>query len=331
MKHLIVSSTHYNHLEKGFKEWLDILGYAEKTVSTLPVHIHELFHYLEGRRIPHIKGMQPRHISDFISHLKSRTNTTYGGGLSSSHINKSIHAIKTFVQYLNQTGKYDIDIVLSKVPDEIEEKVILTQAELRQLYDSTFDHYPLGGAAKGQRDRAIIAVFYGCGLRRTEGIRLNTTDIDLVKGLLFVRKGKGNKQRYVPVARKSLEDIRVYLEEGRGWYMEDHYGGNYHYNRHGRPYKKKAKTDDEAFFLTQKGTRMVDFYYRLDQMIERSGINKAFSLHSLRHSIATHLLQSGMPIAEIARFLGHSSLTSTQIYTHIVNHLKQEADEPESL
>ena len=82
---------------------------------------------------------------------------------------------------------------------------------------------------------------------------------------------------------------------------------------------KKINADDAAFFISQNGNRMSEFYQRLEQMKQRAELNKNITLHGLRHSIATHLLQSGMDIEEIAKFLGHISLASTQIYTHIIN------------
>jgi integrase/recombinase XerD len=172
----------------------------------------------------------------------------------------------------------------------------------------------------GQRDRAIIAIFYGCGLRRSEGKNLNITDIDLQKQLLFVRKGKGNKQRYVPIAAKHLQDIKDYLQEGREWFlMNNDANETWQSKRHGVPLVKKINADDTAFFVSQQSVRMREFYQRLEQMKTRAKLEKNLTLHGLRHSIATHLLQSGMDIEEIAKFLGHSSLASTQIYTHIIN------------
>jgi integrase/recombinase XerD len=107
--------------------------------------------------------------------------------------------------------------------------------------------------------------------------------------------------------------------EGREWFLREHYARDYT-NKHA---KRKQASDEGAFFISQKGGRLTEFYPRLTYLKEKAGIEKQFGLHSLRHSIATHLLLSGMPIEEIAKFLGHSSLDSTQIYTHLtitINH-----------
>jgi len=125
----------------------------------------------------------------------------------------------------------------------------------------------------------------------------------------------------VPIAAKHLEDIRSYIEEGRYWFLQDNSTA-----WHVKSGKKKQGTDDEAFFLNTEGKRMRSFYSRFDYLRNTAGIEKRFSTHNLRHSIATHLLQSGMKIEDIAKFLGHSSLDSTQIYTRIVNLLDKKED-----
>ena len=319
MKHLNVESDHYNYLEKGFKEWLDVLGYAQRTVQGSPIQVRELFHHLEQNNITHITHVKARYINGFIDHLKHRSNLMHGGGLSTSSINSYISSLHLFAQYLNQTGKYELDIAIRRMETDTEERTVLTQKEIKALYDATFTPHRQNTLAIGHRDRAIIAVFYGCGLRKEEGTRLNVNDIDCSKRLLLVRKGKGNKQRYVPIAAKNYEDMRSYIEEGRDWFLQDNSTA-----KHISKGTRKEGTDDEAFFLNMEGKRMGSFYNRFAYLREKAEIEKEFSTHNLRHSIATHLLQSGMDIEEISKFLGHGSLESTQLYTHIVNKLKHD-------
>jgi integrase/recombinase XerD len=324
MKQLEIKNIHYHQLLKSFSEWMEILGYAQTTVKTLPVHLREWFHFLESKNIVHITKVKQRNVSEFIRYLSMRPNIKHGGSLSSSQINKTIQAINTFANYLGQTGKYIIEITARQIENDSQTPGVLTAREIMELYDATFLHSKNNTQALGQRDRAMIAIFYGCGLRKDEGTRLNITDIDLVKKKVFVKKAKGNKQRYVPIAHKHAEDIRAYLEEGRNWFLQDNRSG-----WHRRKRWKKQDADSEAFFISQRGKRLSDFYRRLAHLKEHTSIEKDFSMHTLRHSIATHLLQSGMPIEEIAKFLGHSSLESTQIYTHIINHLKTEKENVE--
>jgi len=314
MKCLILKTAHYQQLWKDFATWLDVLGYAETTVNALPIHVKELLYYLEANNINHITQAKSKHIHEFIYYIKQRHNLTHGGLLSSSHVNKIIQSINTFARYLNQTGKIVLDFIPKRLENVTEERIILSREEIKALYEATFEPHRENTLAMGQRDRAIIAVFYGCGLRKDEGTRLNITDIDFTRSLLFVRKGKGNKQRYVPVAHKHLDDLRSYIEEGRYWFFLEHRAVFYY-----KLEKKKANADGLALFINQSGQRMKSFYQRLDYLRNKTDIEKPFGLHALRHSIATHLLQSGMKIEEISKFLGHSTLESTQIYTHIIN------------
>ena len=313
MKHLHLTNTSFIYLEQSFKEWLAIIGYSENTTNSWPIHVREFLHYLETKDIIQINQVTAKRTYDFITYLKTRKNTKTGTGLSTSSINKTINAVNSFAKYINATDKHVLDITPKRVELTTIEKVILTTEEIKQLYEATFTPHRENTLAIGQRDRAIIALVYGCGLRKDEATRLNIFDIDTYKGLVFVRKAKGNKQRYVPIANKHLQDIKDYLEEGRNWFLMNHFSTTTIKNN-----LKKQHTDDEAFFLNNHGKRMSAFYARFEYLKKLTGIDKEFSTHTFRHSIATHLLQSGMKIEDIAKFLGHASLESTQIYTHII-------------
>ena len=318
MKTLLLQTTYYEYLLQSYQEWLQTIGYADPTVNNWPAHVRELLHYLETKNILHITLVSSHHLRDFIYYIKYRGNTVRPGALSSNSINTIINAINSFCRYINSSGKYVLDYVPERMASDTAIPTVLSVQEVKDLYEATFMPHRENNVAMGQRDRAIIAVFYGCGLRKMEGTMLNITDIDLPKRLLFVRKGKGNKQRYVPIAAKHAEDIRRYLEEGREWFSYQHYARDYT-----RKYAQRKEAPDEgAFFIGQHGERMKRFYQRLAYLKEKAGIEKQFGLHTLRHSIATHLSLSGMPIEEIARFLGHSSLDATQIYVHLAHELK---------
>ena len=161
------------------------------------------------------------------------------------------------------------------------------------------------------RDRAMLAIYYGCGLRKSEGTGLKVADIQVERKVVFVREGKGSKQRNVPVTGNTLTYLTEYLHTGRKILLE----------------RSPNPTSLERFFINQYGEACSDqaLSLRLDLLVKNSGSSnlqaKRPTLHTLRHSIATHLLQQGMQIEMIQQFLGHSSLETTQIYTHIVNEL----------
>jgi integrase/recombinase XerD len=333
MKSLIITSQHYNYLLQSYKEYLQVTGYAIKTTKAWPVHVQEFLHYIEKQNVQHITAIQTIHINNFIAHIKQRKNKSRDGGLSSSMINGIINAVNTFAKYINSNGKYLLDLTLHREETSTTEKHILSIAEIKQLYETTFLPYEWNSLAMGQRDRAVIALYYGCGLRRGEGVQLNISDIDLQNRLLFVRKAKGNKQRYVPIATKHLQDIGDYIKEGREWFLQYHSNNEEYHNRHnGKPLRRKGSEvlpsgedlGGAAFLVTQHGTRFITPESRIKYLQQKAQIERPVTLHGLRHSIATHLLQSGMEIEEIAKFLGHASLASTQIYTHIVNEKSHE-------
>ena len=318
MKILILENPHYIYLLNNYTNYLVTLNYSKTTQETYPLHLKEFLHYLETKQIQHITYVQPRIIYNFIEYIKTRKNRKQNSLLSNNHINKIITACNSFALYLNKSGNHIIDVHGKRLENDSLEKIILTIEEIKQLYDNTFEPYAFNSKAYGQRDRVMIALLYGCGLRISEAQQLNITDIDLVKQIVFVKKAKGNKQRYVPIASKHSEDIKEYLQEGRIYFLNDN--SAQHYVKQGL---KKKHTDDEAFFISQYGTRMkTGFYTRIKSLKERTGLQKIITPHSLRHSIATHLLQGGMKIDDIATFLGHSSLDSTQIYTRIINQVK---------
>jgi len=153
------------------------------------------------------------------------------------------------------------------------------------------------------RDRAMLTAFYSCALRRNEVYNLDINDIIFEKSILHVRKGKGYKERVVPITKQSLQHLENYLYDARPYFCND---------------------KNEAFFVTHSGKRLggQQMLLRLNTLIQLTGNatlqNKDIHLHSLRHSIATHLLQNGMKLERIKDFLGHSSLESTQIYTHFL-------------
>jgi integrase/recombinase XerD len=158
----------------------------------------------------------------------------------------------------------------------------------------------------------MLAIYYGCGLRRNEGVCLNVGDINFDRALVHVRKGKNYKERFVPISKASLKYLQDYIYDYRPELL------------HG----SKA----EALFLGYYGKRMggqsllLRLKYLQQQTENLDLIEKEIGLHTLRHSIATHLLQAGMKLEYIARFLGHGSLESTQIYTHLAG---VEADQPQ--
>lgn len=325
MKTLEIRSTNYKFLLNSYREWLQIKGYCKKAVIDFPRQVKEFFHFLEQQNILHIRKIEPRHSAEFKLHLQYRINhKTNCGGISNSMINSILQSVNCFGTFVNETNEgFILDVYQDYLAVDTAEKVILTQEEIKALYMATYEPYKNvhGSYAIGERNRAMLAVFYSCGLRNIEGSSLNLSDIDFNNKRILVRNGKGNKERFVPIPISSLEDIRTYIQNGRNWFTEHHHQVNICYKYS----KKKTVTKDnqEALFLNQTGKRMKRFENLLDDLVLKAGVTKKVGTHTLRHSLATHLCQNGMDIDSVAKILGHvAGSSATQIYVHIAEELK---------
>lgn len=296
------------NLKDEYREWLRALGFASSSVKSLPNYIEEMLIYLEEMGLKDPREITEDIIRTYFFQWKNRKNKTSGAGLSIAHINKKIVAINNFIKFLHRTGKNPklFKLLQERVPTKKPE--ILTKEEIQKLYEATYHQKKrIHSLPFEQRDRAMLAVFYGCGLRRSEGNSLLVKDFLLEKQLLHVRQGKGNNERYVPISEGGLKEIQEYLSYGRKWFIQ-----------------KQNNLTTERFFLNIWGEPMKDFTTSIRNLKKRAGIDKKISLHTFRHSIATHLMQSGMAIETIAQFLGHRSLDSTQIYTHLTHEAESE-------
>lgn len=312
MKTLTLQSEAYRYIIASFKEWLQTIGYSEQTVYQLPNYIQEFLFYAESKGYAGLHQIDNDLIKEHYYKLKLRTNKRKGCGLSAAYLNKHLQGLHKFSDYLRQNGRLllpKLDIQTEEDNSEVTD--IVTQAEIKQLYEITNLQYEQKKNDKGivyyeamqLRDRAMLSIFYGCALRRNEVVHLDINDIHFEKSLLHVRKGKGYKERFVPITRQSLQHLQNYLYDARPYFCND---------------------KNEAFFVTQSGKRLDGqmMLIRLKQLIQFTGnaelMQKDIHLHTLRHSIATHLLQNGMKLERIKDFLGHGSLDSTQIYTHFL-------------
>ncbi len=288
----------YKILIQGFEKWLKTLEYAESTVCASTNYLRDFFTYLQKSGITELHEINKTVIEIYHEHLQTRRNKKQAGSLSQNYIISNINALRRFVKYLQVTGKPVFEISL-KIPIEKEKlnQTVLTRTEVKALYNASSND-PLG-----LRDRAMLAVYYGCGLRRSEGISLDVSDVLIKEKLLYAQKGKGYRERYVPMSEAVKEDLENYINVARSSLLSS------------------ELMKQQALLLSFRGRRMDgnSLIMRLKALLKAANINKAVGLHTLRHSIATHLLQSGMSLESVSRFLGHQSLESTQIYTHLAN------------
>jgi len=321
MKKLPLKRPEHLQIEEAFRGWLQAVGYSASTAEGAPTAARELMHWLEesGKTL---KEATSEDLEAYLKALANRPNERTGEPLSESYLKKHAQALRLLGRYLRQSGR-EAEAKGLTVPDDWpssetastettanaseETPRVLTREEIRQLRAAC------RAGALGLRDRAMLAIYYGCGLRRSEGVALDTGDILFSDGLVHVREGKGRKERYVPMSEGVERDLLAYLRRGRPQLVST----------------DVANPNTEALLVSQRGSRIAgqSLLLRVKTLAKRAGLDPTeIRLHTLRHTIATHLLQGdppaeGMPIEEIRRFLGHESLESTQLYTHLVDEL----------
>lgn len=300
----------YNTVKKEYALWLNTLGFSRSVCYNYKHSIRDFFGWLQGKNIYHVSALQQAHIHAYFEYLQTRPNQRIKGrGLSASTLNHHFEALDKLLEFLHQMGmsgapiptafriKLDEQARIEKIqPLTIEEiKILQDNITNPKLYTATYYTYKTI-ERKQYTLRLLFALYYGCGLRRKEGYRLTLDDIDFEKRTVFVRQGKGYKDRIVPMSKGVYNTLQDYVYNFR--------------NLHKLPHKRLF-----VLSIPQVAKSLQDLQSVCDNESIRS---KNITLHTLRHSIATHLLQNGMSIENIALFLGHSSLESTQIYTHFI-------------
>lgn len=303
MKKLKLQSKSYKTLLMSFKDWLDILGYSKGIIKYSPIFLQEFFYWLEQNGHTNITTITRKDITDYYQYLKQRSNENYGGALSTPSLNGHISALKRFNEYLKKHNAKSLSIHLRfERTDKLNETDVLTQYEIKELFKAT-DYTSLLQKFR-LRDKAILVVLYSCGLRRNEAVNLNLNDVLFDKERIVVRKTKNNRERYVPINPYNLRILEDYIYDAR-------------------PEFYKAN-QNEALFVNSQGSRLggMGFKLRLRIIIKAANdseiIEKRITPHKLRHSIAVHLLEQSVVIEAVSRFLGHTSLESIQVYTHLI-------------
>jgi integrase/recombinase XerD len=264
-------------------------GLSGNTRSAYSADLRKFLNFLQTRAIHSINSVTRQHILEFLTEEQDR-------GLGTSSISRRLVSIKVFLRYLQQEGLLRANVTETMDSPKLWKVLpsVLTLKEVERLLSSPPIEKPAG-----LRDKAILETFYGTGLRVSELAQLTVDDIHFDAGYLRCM-GKGRKERVVPLGETARGFIQRYLDEVR-------------------PTLAKQGLDARALFLTRRGRRfnrrglwkMIKKYARL------AGIPKNVKPHTLRHSFASHLLANGAPLRIIQEMLGHSDITTTQMYTHV--------------
>lgn len=282
------------YMEEHF-EWMLVTGYSLDTVRARRQAIRKFISWADERGIDDprqiIRPMVERYQRHLFYYRKSD-----GAPLSIGMQLQYLAAIKLWFKWLTRAhhilANPAADLDLPRQPKRLPGRILSSQeveAVLREADPST---------AQGLRDRTLLELLYATGIRRSEASSLDLYAPDLLRGVLWVRHGKGNRQRVVPLGTRAIAWLEKYLTEAR---------------------PELLAADTQALFVSDYGQPM-----RADQVADKvrrymqfAGIHKGGATHLLRHACATHMLEGGADIRFIQAMLGHTSLETTEIYTHV--------------
>ena len=274
-------------MEKQVKLFLDFLKddkkLSDNTLQSYRRDIEQYGKYVSENKINYLKVTQET-IIDYMEYLREEDK-------KESTISRSLASIRSFYQYLIRVKKVKKDPTLAIESPKITKRIpnILTSKEVELLLDQ-----PKDVDLKGTRDKAMLEFAYATGMRVTEMISLDLDDVKLDEGYV-VCKGR-SKSRNIPLGSMSLKALKEYIEEARPYLIRNE--------------------EEEALFVNVNGTRLTrqGFWKIVKYYKEQAHIEKDITPHVLRHSFATHLLQNGADLKAIQTMLGHSDISSTQVY-----------------
>ncbi|HKM93578.1 MAG TPA: site-specific tyrosine recombinase XerD [Prolixibacteraceae bacterium] len=282
---------------KGFEEYLRLeKGLSQNSINAYINDINKLYSFLKSN----FKGITPQKVK--LQHLKDFLEFLNGRGVSPRTQARTISGIKSFYKFLlieekiisDPTALLESPKIGRKLPD------ILSTEEIDELIAAVDTDKP-----EGQRNKAILEILYSCGLRVSELVGVKISNLFFDEGYIKV-EGKSEKERLIPISIRAAEEIDKYVET----------------------YRSKLKVgrgSEDILFLNRRGHKLsrVMIFTIIKALAERVGLDKKISPHTFRHSFATHLIEGGADLRVVQEMLGHESILTTEIYTHLdKNYLK---------
>ena len=272
--------------------WLE-KGLSQNTLNAYRQDLSNFSNWLE----PH--GLETADKVKLLDYLAFRLKQGY----SSRSTARSLSSLRAFYSYLLSKSLVDenptVKIQSPKLGHSLPK--ILSEEDVEKLINAPNTKEPLG-----LRDRAMLELLYACGLRISELITLDILNLNVRQGVVRVI-GKGSKERLVPMGEQALDWISDYLAYGRDQLLRNN-------------------TNCSFLFLSNRGKEMTrqNFWYRIKHYANQSGVDTSLSPHTLRHAFATHLINHGADLRTVQLLLGHTSLSTTQIYTEVARHRMKE-------
>ena len=276
-------------------------GFSGNTIMAYRNDLYSLLKDLESKSHSDWKSVTTDHLSAFVLLLQEK-------GYSETTRARKTAAVRSFFSFL-----VDDRLIENSPAAELSSPKIgrslptaLTEDEVVLLLDA-----PMAvDTPESRRDKAMLELLYATGMRVTELVSLKVSDVNLSGG--FVRCiGKGNKERLIPFHEQAMDALAFYIEEGRDSFLN-------------------SNPKEPALFLNRRGDQLTrqGFWLILKEYARKAGITSQVTPHTLRHSFATHMLRGGASLRQVQEFLGHASIASTQIYTHLTDdHLREQFEE----
>ena len=286
-------------METHFHDFLTMLrverNVSDHTMDAYKRDINQYLMYLGDLDLQNLSDVKSTHVRDYIRVLND-------GGMAPASISRIISSIRTYYRFLSSENILNENPVLlinnpklpKKLPDVLSEKEI--SLIINAIQESSKFY---------QRDKAIIEMLYSCGIRVTELCNLEMSNLFIDEDLIRVM-GKGNKERLLPMGVRSKKYVSEYIKHSRNSHIK--------------------KSGSSFVFVSRNGNQLTRAMINiiLNKWTQVSGLKKSVSPHKLRHSFATHLLEGGADLRFVQALLGHSDISTTQIYTHIDKHYLKE-------
>ena len=276
-------------------------GFSGNTIMAYRNDLYSLLKDLEPKNLSDWKSVTTDHLLEFVLLLQEK-------GYSETTRARKTAAVRSYFAFLvddrlienSPAAELSSPKIGRSLPTALSEEEVIRVLEAPMAVDTP----------ESRRDKAMLELLYATGMRVTELVSLRVNDVNLSGG--FVRCiGKGNKERLIPFHEQALDALVFYIEEGRDSFLN------------GNP-------KEPALFLNRRGDQLTrqGFWLILKEYARKAGITNPVTPHTLRHSFATHMLRGGASLRQVQEFLGHASIASTQIYTHLTDdHLREQFEE----
>ncbi|WP_346882359.1 tyrosine-type recombinase/integrase [uncultured Algibacter sp.] len=298
MKKLELENTAFKSALEQFRIRLQTQGASTDQQYIKPNLVKEFLYYMEQNDKTKLSQINQKLVNNYFEYLRNRPLETKACGMSDGYLMKHRESVLRFIEFVLgltgvAVGKGESGIRIRLVKSKTTTKVILLEDEVKEVFNAC------DNMTHGIRDKAIVSLLYGCGLRRKELLMLDINDIDLNKGRIHVEESKTKYARDIPITKNVQKYIEDYLFNVRNRMLD-------------------SNSTLTSVFISERGTAISNSTLAkiMDKLNDKVNIGKKITCHLFRHSIGTHLHRF-LTLQDVAQFLGHRNLDSTMIYTHL--------------